>query len=191
MSEIEASSKLAMSALVLGSPIRLGPPEQRAVASLLCLISMRVEFMSEMRAVAQADRNFLRRLRSPPHNWRIWIARYSKEGEVADDNWCRYYAAQAISYRIGDVLPRPDKTGGQYCNSQVTTMVIGDLFAHVFSRQAEGLEYEGVEYPPLTRIWPSQAFGIASDHLPVIKGSQVALVHEALARESRPIPDAA
>lgn len=188
MSQIEQRSKSVASGLIGGNEMRIDEEAQRDLAALFCLITMRVEFLSTMRSIAQFDRDFLRTRQYPPANWRIWIARYAADASQYADLWCQHYAAQAFVHRVGEQVRLPSSVGELNCNFQVTTMVLGSLLVHVFSRQADGIEYEGVETPPLTRIWPTTPFGIRSDALPEVPSSQVPWIHEALARTSRPPP---
>jgi hypothetical protein len=75
-----------------------------------------------------------------------------------------------------------DIIGAQYCNSQVTTLTIGRLFAHLFSSTVypEFPGYEGIE---LAAIWPPRHLDIEVNDLPIVTEVEVPWLHESLARE--------
>jgi hypothetical protein len=156
----------------------LAPFSQRAIASLVCLIAMRLEFLGIMRAVPQSERAWLRHHLWPSHDWKIWIARYS--GQKSDDHFAKYYAAQM------EPIPT-DKVGPEYCNVQVATLVIGQLCAHSFySPVIDFGAYEGVRLYPL---WPPQSsFDFDSSFFASLDDDHVLWLHEAFARASRPMP---
>ena len=63
-----------------------------AIVGLLTLISMRLEFLGDMRAISTEERDWLRYYREPSDHWKIWIAAF--DGVDADEHWSRTYAAQ-------------------------------------------------------------------------------------------------
>jgi len=179
MRQIEEAAMPIMRPLLRGNPyLLLEPPALELVASLLCLVSMRVEFLSrEMRAIPAADHDWLRTKFTPPADWKIWIARY--EGDLLTDE--RYTAMQITSSRDVPV-------GVEHCNTQVTTLVVGHLCAHLFSstvwRDFDG--YEGIDLPA---IWPPRKTAILARSLPVITQAEVPWPHETVARETPNRPD--
>lgn len=172
MRRMEEATMPFMPALLLGTPHLLDTFSQRLLAAFLCLVSMRVELSShDMRAIPASDRNWLRTRFEPPPDWTIWIGRY--EGSPRMDE--RYTAMHVAS--------APDvPTGVEYCNSQVTTLVIGQLCAHMFSstvwRNFRG--YHGLQCPA---IWPPWSYDIEVSHLTVIAEADVPWLHEAIARD--------
>jgi hypothetical protein len=174
---IEEAAKLDMPALLLAEPRLLSVDSQRSLAAFLCLVAMRVEFTSRsMRAIPQADRDWLRTRSEAPTYWKVWIARY--DGSVRMDE--RFTAMQIAS---SPQVP----VGVEYCNSQITTLVIGRLCAHLFS-STEWRDFSGYEGIDLRRIWPPNDAGIEVGFLPIIPESAVPWLHEAVARESPPLP---
>jgi hypothetical protein len=164
--------------LIAGAPFLLDTIGQRAVANLLALIVMRIEFLDRVPAISSWDRDCLRLRLWLSDNWHIWIARYV--GENQNDNWSRTYALQLSS------LPT-DKVGPENCNAQVTTLVIGQLCAHIFySSVIEGYDtYEGIT---LARLWPHEPFDKQTAFLSALSDELVAELHEAFAREAPPPP---
>jgi hypothetical protein len=176
MSSLESEVIPIATPLITGKDFQLDEVSQRKLAAFLCLISMRLEFLGEMRAIPPNDRLYLREYSVPPAMWTIWITKYV--GEKPEDNWSRYTGMQ-----VGSVPT--NKVGPEHCNTQVTTMVMGTLCAHLFSStETPILGYEGVR---LTRIWPLSGLGINTRHLPALDDKQVLWLHEAFARESVPI----
>jgi hypothetical protein len=175
MRRIEEAVMLIMQPLLAGQPYPLNTFYQRLLASFLCLICMRVEATS-IRAIPSADRDWLMKHFEPPKNWNIWIARY--EGAQLIDQ--RYTAMQVAS---SPDVPR----GIEHCNSQVTTLVIGQLYAHLFSSTIWS-NFSGYRGADLTLIWPPQRFDVEAYNLPVITEADVPWLHETIARICTPVP---
>jgi hypothetical protein len=163
--------------LILGDPIILDTLGQRAVANLICLIVMRLEFLGGNRAVAAQDRDLLRLRLWPSDNWCVWIAHYA--GDDPNGNWSRGYSLQ-----LG---PPADKVGPDYCNTQVTTLVIGQLCAHVFYSSA-GETFPGYEGITLAQLWPPTMFDKDTAFLTSLSDEEVLLLHEAFANDAPPPP---
>jgi hypothetical protein len=173
---IEEAAKPDMPALLLGQPRLLSAAAIKSLAAFLCLVTMRVEASSRQKgAISQAERDYLRLRGEPPDHWRAWIARY--EGEQQMDE---RFSAMHIS-------STPDiPLDVKYCNSQVTTLVAGQLCAHLFSSRSwtNFIGYEGVE---LRQIWPIPDSAIEVAFLPMISESTIPWLHEAVARNN-PLP---
>lgn len=89
----------------------------------LCLIAMRLEFLGgSMRAITTKDHAWLQRYREPSQDWKIWITRF--QGDKPEDHPARSYCVQLM-------LPPTEAVGPEYCNIQVTTLVLGKLCAHL------------------------------------------------------------
>jgi hypothetical protein len=176
MRHIEEATMAIMPPLLLGRRLLLTLFEQRALAASMCLVSMRTELSGrEMRAIPQTDRDWLMAHSEPPPHWKIWIARY--EGAPRMDE--RYSAMQVAS--SPDVV-----TGVEHCNSQVTTLVIGQLCAHMFSSTVWP-DFSGYEGSVLAPIWPPRHPYIEVGDLPIITEADVSWLHEAIPRELTPI----
>jgi hypothetical protein len=162
-----------MSALISGQLVLLTPVDQWLLSALLCLITIRLEFTNlEMQGVPVADRRQLMSTGYPPFDtWRIWIARFG--GANPEDHWSRHFGMQVVS--SPKEIFRPHK-----CNTQVTTMVIGQLCAHLVSSSVMPIPagYTGVE---LTAIWPPSDFGIDSRAIPFLEDAEIVHLHESFA----------
>jgi hypothetical protein len=173
MREIEEATMPFMRGLLLGHlPFLLPSFNQRLLASLLCLVSMRVAASSETKqAIPQADRDWLRHRYEPPANWRIWIARHR-----GPDHMDERFAPMHIS-------GSPDvETGLEYCNSQVSTFVVGKLCAHLFSSTVWS-RFDGYEGIELASIWPPSQLDIEMGAAPVVEQALIPWLHEAIGRE--------
>ncbi|WP_420969795.1 hypothetical protein [Bradyrhizobium sp. B120] len=179
MSVIEGRARAPGARLILGTAQLLDLNSQDAIAGLLTLIAMRLEFLGDMRAIPDQERNLLRQRHVPSDDWKIWIAEFN--GDDGDQHWSRTYAAQL------DSKPT-DKVGPEYCNVRVTTLVIGRLCAHLFYSPV--IDFQGYEGVELTQIWPRQNKFIDTSYLPLRTGNEALYLHEAFARESRPMPKA-
>jgi hypothetical protein len=178
MSVIEKSAINPMRSLIHGIDVPLKMDDQRALAALLCLINMRLEFLGAFRAIPAWDREAIRKTGLPPAGWCIWLARFT--GQKGEDLVSRYCGMMA-----GELTP-PEKIGPEYCNTQTTTLVIGKLCAHLFrSTFVPFIEYDGAR---LTKIWPLTGYEIQSRFMPVISDVGVLSLAEALARTANETP---
>lgn len=178
MSVMEGRARPCGARLIAGIPQLLDLHDQDAIANLLTLISMRLEFLGHMSAISDRERQLFRNRHEPSDHWKIWIAEFM--GDDSDQHWSRTYAAQMESKPT-------DKVGPEYCNVRVTTLVIGKLCAHLFySPIIDFAGYEGVE---LTQIWPRQNSYIDTSQFALRTGKEILYLHEAFARESRPMPE--
>lgn len=176
MSQIENDVIPTATALINGKDFLLDEQSQCKLAAFLCLISMRVEFLGTLRAIPSADRLYLKERREPPSSWMIWITRYA--GDKPGEHWSRYCGMQLESAPA-------EKVGPEHCNTQVTTLVIGKLCAHLFS--STEIPFDGYEGARLARIWPMTGLALDTRFLPDITDDAVISLHEALARESKPM----
>jgi hypothetical protein len=178
MSSIETTAIKPMTPLILGIDIPLRMDDQRAIAALLCLINMRLEFLGQFRAIPAADRQSIKNTGLPPVGWCIWVAQFAGEkGEELVSRYCGMMAGQ---------LSPPDHVGPQYCNTQATTMVIGKLCAHLFrSSFVPFIDYDDAR---LAKIWPLTGYDIQSQFIPTISDEGVVSLAEALARAANETP---
>jgi hypothetical protein len=179
MSTIESNAMPYMERLIQGQAFLLNTFGQRQVAALLVLITMRLEFLSTVRVAKQSERDWLREHLSPTETWKIWIGRYG--GARGEENWRMCYA------QLG---PKPTDTvggvGGDFCNLLVTTMVFGQLFTHLgYSSVTDFPGYDGLS---LYRLWPPGPFDLDTYDLPSMSDQDVLRLHEAFARETKPMP---
>jgi hypothetical protein len=171
MSSIEGFAKYAAVPLIQGRRTVLNISDQFSLAALLSLIAIRLPYLGIMRAVTLEDVDCLRHYREPSDNWKIWIANF--RGNNLEDHSSKYYALQL------DPLST-DEVGPEHCNAQVTTLVIGQLCAHIFySPVMDFSGYDGVE---LCSIWPPSDFDIDTRAIPVLDDRATLWLHETFAR---------
>lgn len=177
MSLMEHRIRGCATRLILGLPQLLDLTDQDAIAGLLTLITMRLEFLGDLRAISGQERDWLRYYREPSKDWKIWISRF--RGDDSDQHWSRTYAAQ--------LEPEPtDKVGPEYCNVRVSTLVMGRLCAHLFYSPI--IDFKGYEGVNLAQLWPRQRFYIDTSELAALSGKETLFLHEAFARESPRCP---
>jgi hypothetical protein len=180
MSQIESSAKPFALPIMQGKTPLLDTIGQFFVASLLCLIAMRNEFgaFPYMIAVPQSDRDWLRTHRYPPWHWKIWVARYDGP---KDQHWAYHLPMHLDSSRTSE-------TGPDKVNTQTTTMVIGQICAHVFSSTTlddSNFGYRGIR---LCRIWPPSNYYINWANVAAHGDVILLSLAEALSRDI-PFPD--
>ncbi len=176
MRTIEEATLPFMEQLLNGTPYLLETFSQRALATFLCLVTMRLELASTMKPIPAAHRDWIRTHFEPPPGWQIWIAKY--EGAPVMDE--RFMAIQIAS---SPDVPR----GIEHCNTQVSTFVVGALCAHLYSSTVWD-DFPGYEGAFISRIWPPHQFDIDTSLLPIISEPDVPWLHETIARDKPNIP---
>lgn len=176
---LETPAKPIVVALMNGEDVVIDLQMQRNLAAWLCAITMLIDADNppEGSAVPQSHRDYFRGHRTPPPMWKVWIAKYR------GTNWQDHRVR-----RTGmNVQPMPEVNGNRFtCNTQVTTLVIRYLCAHVFSSTVFELPgYEGVN---LQQIWPSTGENFVWSRAPILDDGGVIVLSEALARDLTPIP---
>jgi hypothetical protein len=170
MRHIEEAAIPIMQPLLAGTPCSLDTDYQRILATLLCLVSMRIERASNMKAIPPEDRNWLMTCSEPPTHWKIWIAQY-QGAPIIDE---RYTAIQIAS--------SPDVPAGvEHCNTQVTTLVIGQLCAHLFSSTV-WRDFGGYDGAELASIWPLSTSAIDMWLVEIMREVDIPWLHETAAR---------
>lgn len=150
----------------------LGLAEQQMLAALLCLVSMRIEaaWRDGPRAIPQSDRDWLMENPEPPSGWKIWIARYV--GPQRMDQ--RHTPMQLAS--------SPDVVKGiERCNTQVTSLIVGQFYAHLFSSTV-WKNFSGYQGADLVQLWPLSQRGINTQFFPVIFEQEIPWLHETIVR---------
>jgi hypothetical protein len=69
---------------------------------------------------------------------------------------------------------------------QVTSLVIGKLYAHLFFSHV--IDFQGYAGINLAKIWPPFQFDMNTAWFPGLSDQDVLWLHEAFARESKPMP---
>ncbi len=174
MSKIESASKLATTRLMRGEPLILDRVHQMLVATLLCLIAVRNEFSAlAARGVSEGERTWLRTKLTPPWNWQIWIARY--RSLRPNEHWCLHLPMHIASTPTAE-------TGPDKCNTQTTTLAIGQLSAHLFS-STELIDFPGYQGIHLCKIWPPGDWFIEWRCVPAYDEPTLKVLAEALSRD--------
>lgn len=175
---IEENTMPFLDSLLLAKPYSVGLAEQQMLAALLCLVSMRLEvsWRDGPKAIPQSDLKWLMENPEPPTNWKIWIG--------------KYVGSQAIDQQHTpmQIASSPDVTiGVEYCNTQVTSLVVGQFYAHLFSSTV-WKDFPGYEGIDLVQLWPLKHRIIPVQSLPAIFEQEVIPLHETIPRSVRQIP---
>jgi hypothetical protein len=176
---IEENTIPFLDSLILSKPYALDIAEQQMLAALLCLVSMRLEvaWRDGPKGIPQSDREWLMDNPEPPANWKIWIGKYGGPETTMDQ---QHTPMQIVS--------SPDVTVGvEHCNTQVTTLVVGQFYAHLFSSTA-WKDFPGYEGIDLVQLWPITHRIIPVLVLPTIAEQEVVLLHETIPRTTKQIP---
>jgi hypothetical protein len=183
MRHVEEAARPSVSRLMLGQPFLLDTFSQRLLATFLCLVSMRIELGGQVpRVIPDSDHRYLMQHREPPSNWHVWIARLVDDH--ANNYWFGHIPMQYVAAPSEPSL-KAVTAGPEYSNTQVTTLIVGKLCAHLFSSTV-WTDFPGYEEPKLSSIWPQDHFDIDTRALPRITAKLVPWLHETIAREGNP-----
>ena len=189
MRDIENHARPYITALMRGDRIILEPAHQYAVAAFLSLVAVRIDISNRSaHAIPPTDYQHLIQRREPGPSWKIWIMKYV-EGP-GDDYGYSHFPMALKFFPIGkfatlsaaEIAAGPEDT-----NTQVTTIVVGRLCAHIFSSTVYD-DFAGYVEPPMCRIWPITGFDIDTGYLPEIDAEDATWLHEAIGRDRNP-PD--
>jgi hypothetical protein len=189
MRSIEEYARPYITALMLGDRQLLEAPHQYALAAFLSLVTTRIDISNKTaRAVPPSDYQHLIQHREPGADWKIWIMRYI-DGP-GDDYAYRHFpmAMKELPRKMLETLsPQQLSARAEDCNTQVTTIVVGRLCAHIFSTTAYR-DFAGYLEPPMCQIWPITGLYIDTGFLPDIDASTATWLHETIGRDRNP-PD--
>jgi hypothetical protein len=172
MRRMEEAAKPIASALIIGQHRLLNFTDQWLLAALLCLITCRQEFTDRASmAIPAGDRERLMKYFAPGPSWQIWIARYNGAypGTHSSHHWGMRIVPSSSSISDGP---------SDECNSQIATMIIGRLCAHLFSSTVLD-NFGGYRQFSLCRIWPPSQFYIDPWSAPGLSDEEIIALHEA------------
>jgi hypothetical protein len=179
MSKIEEAALPVIGPLITGQRTLLHPSAQEKLASVITLISTRVELIAYgMRSIPKFEKDELRKNPLPTPNWRIWIARHA--GKDAKDFQFRFTAMQIASDKSTPVR------GPEHCNSHLTSLIAGQLFIHVFFSTVWP-DFPGYRNVSLIKLWPPSGYDIDSELLPSFDDESEIRLHETISREGKAV----
>jgi hypothetical protein len=80
------------------------------------------------------------------------------------------------------VLSEPTSVyGPEHCNTHVTTLVVGQLYAHILFSTVWP-DFPGYQGVSLTQIWPTHDLHIKTEFLPVMSEAGGMELHETISR---------
>lgn len=177
--QIEESVTPFVLAMMDGNFVTLSRDEQRRLSVWLALVAIMSEFTDpRTMAIPPEHRHWLKQRIEPAAGWMVWIGRYS------GSNWrqhvLRHYGMQ--------LEPSPDENvQAPICDTQTTTLVIGQLCAHIFS-STNFTDFPGYEGQTLIPIWPLNVGTITWGTSVALTDSGVISLSGALARAIPPAP---
>jgi hypothetical protein len=162
MSALQTRAKSLVLPLVRGQEIGLSPIDQRVLAAWIAMSAVTSEFFSPATvAIPQADRDRVRHYAEAPTHWKIWIGNYRRQ------NWRPYRIHNALEITEKDVTESASIHNFRIArpNTQTTTIVFGQLYAHVASSTFPEVVARLIFPRPvdaiLTQLWPPRADDIA------------------------------
>jgi len=189
MRSIEEHAKPYIEALMAGNRVLLEPAHQYAVATFLCLVTTRIDASAKIaHPIPVSDHHHLIQNREPGPSWKIWIMRFI-DGD-GSDYWYNQFpmAMKAFPREMLETLsPQQLSARPEDSNTQVTTIVVGRLCAHLFSTTVYD-DFTGYVEPAMTQVWPINGMTIDTRWLPGIGAEDVHWLHEAIGRDRNP-PD--
>jgi hypothetical protein len=156
MSRLETAVEPTLTPLMNGHAAVLGEAEQRTLATWIAMKIMVAESAEEEPTeivTPQSERLSLMEKKQPPESWNIWIAHHKGPG------WQAGYANHLTTLGLLET-EKLHPPGTRFPkNTQVATMGIGQLLAHVAHSTYPGVNIQlPPKFMPIVRqIWPFQA----------------------------------
>ncbi|MDB5405759.1 MAG: hypothetical protein JWL84_671, partial [Rhodospirillales bacterium] len=124
-------------------------------------------------SISQADRTWIWEKREPPPDWRIWIGRY------VGTEWRTRYRHHGMA--LARSPAKVDRPPGH--NTQVTTLVAGELLIHVCSSSLPGIidqmGFRGYSATLLHQLWPATRRAIRWPNGPTSDDEDVSVIADA------------
>lgn len=189
MRDIEEYAKPYITGLMRGDRLLLEAAHQYAIAAFLSLVSIRIDTSNKLaHPIPIEDYQHLIEKREPGPSWMIWIMKFT-DG-VGDDYWYNHFPMAMKAFPEGilkTMSPQQLSLTAEDTNTQVTTIVVGRLCAHIFSTTAYH-DFIGYEAPAMCPVWPTTGLSIDTRWLPSVNTEEVKWLHEAIGRDRNP-PD--
>lgn len=187
MEAIEIYARPYITNLMLGRRQLLEPVHQYALAAFLSLVAIRIDISNRTaQAIPKEDHQHLIENREPGSTWKIWIMRYT-EGAGDDYSYAhspmamrQFHKSQIPRLTRAEIAARPEDS-----NTQVTTICVGRLCAHIFS-STDFDEFTGYDGIDLTQLWPITGLAIDTGPLPSIDRLGSVWLHETISRSHNP-----
>jgi hypothetical protein len=154
MSRLQQTAKDLLLPLITGNAVVMGTQQQNLIAKWCAMSTMTADFINpEKQAISQGDRTslFMDGTLST-ETWRIWIGRYIR------GQWPSYFLKTSLPYQGNGIVPSLQPSGKPQQNTQITTLVFGELYVHAFSCpdpsliSEVGITLQGAK--KLAQIWP-------------------------------------
>jgi hypothetical protein len=155
LSAIQDRAKPHLIPLFTGTTRVLGVEAQEILATWITMATMTAEHLisdPRQRAISQTDREYLWRNSKPPTEWRILIGRYQRHRLATQWTHCDIPVLETKDVPPAGVPPQS--------NMQITTFMIGELFAHAMSTQFPNQvrDWDFRTWPRarvlLSQVWP-------------------------------------
>lgn len=163
MSDLQKAAKPILIPLIEGRECSLHRKAQHTLSAWIAMFAMVAEYMTKdptKVAASFADRKYLKENLTVPPNWKVWIANY-KGGTILKGYWV--HTALPISGE--EDTPQRHDSGVDLPNTQTTTAVFGELYAHVLSSRISKVvrqqDMRGGGKKIIPRLWPFQRSPLA------------------------------
>jgi len=148
MSRIEEKAKPTLTKLILGEDIELTITDQILVSTWATLMAIIAEYTDiSTLSISENDRQWIMNNSKPPHEWKIWLGRYSgNEWKIR----YRHHGLAAVQLPFLGNRNVP-------CNTQTTTIVAGNMFMHMQSTSVKSINlgFPSGRLYNLVPIWPN------------------------------------
>jgi len=163
MHDLQDAARPILIPLIKGERYSLHRKAQATLAAWMTMFTMVAEYMTKDPTKVGAspeDRRYLKENLAVPPNWKIWIANY-EGGTILKGYWV--HTVLPISGE--EDTPQRHDSGVDLPNTQTTTAVFGDLYAHVLSSRISKIvrkqDMHGGGKKIIPRVWPFKRSPIA------------------------------
>ena len=149
MALLQESAKPVLIPLIRGDTVSSYPRRTELTAMWAAVIASTAEYIKRDAppAIAPHDRDYIRKYRSPPDDWQIWMGYYIGSEKSL------WYEQFRFTLSLKGSLSVPLKVAP---NTQVTTTIVGKLYLYVFTSVLDGIG----PLPLSERLRPDLAAGM-------------------------------
>lgn len=134
LSDIQKRAKPYLIPLIEGRSAVTGTAALEAIAAWCVMATMTDEYLTRdptAAAISQGERDWFRDHGTPPPHWKVWLGHYQRY------RWQGRWAHFVVPILDAKHILRTEEDRRAPPNTQTTTFVIGDLYAHTMSTSGD------------------------------------------------------
>ena len=166
LSDIQKRAKPYLIPLIEGRSAVMGTAELEAIAAWCVMATMTGEYLTRdftAIAISQGERDWFRDNGTPPSHWKVWLGHYQRY------RWQGLLSHFVVPNLDAKHILRTEEDRRAPPNTQTTTFVIGNLYAHTMSTSGDPSLIAGWD-------WGGSSTRLANRLVQIVPSKQSAVV---------------